>query len=396
MPPRFLQRVALLLCGASLSCVVDADAIDSRIYRCESDAECGDGYVCYHGLEPVLSRERAYCLPDCSSCDGFCDYNGACHPICDPDAPSYPADMSCLRINLSGPGMTSEDVVEGLCVAMTACSNNNDCADPVRSVCINNLASSELAELGFELNQMFCIQQGCRAGGNCDPGWSCLADVLEDTPENDMCLPNCTTGRCPPGLECANVNDELICIPGWYGGGLCHDDTNCLVGECVEIRDGQGYAVCQIPCESDDDCEPYQSAVPLQCTELPNLGKVCAQLSVSHPCTDDGICELFELGLTCETLEVEFLGQSYDVAMCSRHCENDGDCEIFGGFCATGGTYGGNICVQPARDGQVCEDDAQCVSWLDGCLPITVESLSYSICSTRCETDADCDAETSF
>ena len=120
-----------------------------------------------------------------------------CHPS-DDEACGRPG-LDCYRTDLLSD--------EGVCTTMSTCHSNEQCRDPVRSVCATSFLANLYAAAGTVLqnDHMYCLQTGCRAHGTaCSPGETCLQQVIMASAHPaDICVPNCDSrGNCPPNFFC--------------------------------------------------------------------------------------------------------------------------------------------------------------------------------------------------
>lgn len=396
-----LVRILTVLALASSSCSVDWGLLKRKVFYCQTDDECGSGYDCYHGLEPLPitpeGEPSGYCVPDCEACDGHCVDGQSCLPTCDPSSSQTECSegLSCLRVQAEGlPAMLAHDL-DGICVPLDTCDSSAlDCPSRIADVCIADLAlefnSSGLPDT-TQLDSQFCIQEGCIAGGSCPEGWSCGARVLADA-RFDFCAPNCTHDlECPPTLSCMPWGTTSICVPGvLIGQTFCTDDTNCLAGSCVDIP-GLSQGMCTAHCATDDDCDAYSEA--LACLPISNGERACiapfwACSADSNPCP--------EMGLQCGDITISYRGSLIDrAAYCTLPCADDRDCESLNGFCARDNPYyAGDVCSPRWTFSYPCSDSTQCVQWAGGgyeCAQVIAAGVSrVNLCTVSCTAHAQC------
>jgi len=165
-------------------------------------------------------------------------------------------------------------------------------------------------------------EEACRAGGGCDEGLVCEADLCQpEKPVDDPlegCTPSCGKAVCGPdgcggncgacgGLESC-VAGECLCAPQCTGlqcgddgcGGICGscaDDLECMAGVCVchpqcdglECGDNGCGGSCG-ECEWPAACEEGWCYAPDGCGECPE-GTVCGYFEdPADWCGGDG-CE---------------------------------------------------------------------------------------------------------
>jgi hypothetical protein len=406
-------------CGAgTFGCAVDEDAFQARVFTCDTAARdplCGtdrDGQpmTCF----PASQLDGTdFCTQSCGdqpmtfAADAtVCVQGGAKLAFCSPDdttTPSGPcgrSDLGCLRTDVTAD--------EGVCVTMEPCSRDAECPNPVRSTCAATFLNDLYAkipdpppdDLYWHSDHLYCLQRDCVKGGSsCGPGQSCLPLLVTAAAHPpDICVPNCDAqDRCPPNHFCfsklSGAGSPHICLPGLLGF-LCESDIDCMVGKCVsdeEPDEALRLNLCSVPCGNDADCEKFDS----------DQGKFVCQLDrgqCSTPdayrgarCYDDADCTRDE-GTSCVFSSNPT--KSTDQGTCSRPCAADGTCTPRAGF--------GHVCLgfTVARDGRSepgcypgyfglpCGADANCV----GDMVCRAAGPSPTICTTLCQSDADCDA----
>lgn len=362
----FLRSVALVVfAGVVSACTVEDGFLDERLFPCEGPRDCGDGWGCVRGTPYA----EDFCAPECGamSCDGICTVQGddtLCLRGCrlrddgtSSDCPSV--DFACVR--------TSAERDEGVCYPVRTCRGSNDCLPG--EVCL-----AELVGLGPddpESNGFYCVPapdpvEGC-------PSRSQEVRLEDGTP---LCVATCQPPdtRCPPGFGCllqsAVVSDdsEVLCFPGLYGVP-CDDDTNCLLGRCLDT--GAAGKQCTLDCDAAarlaGGCEGLSSlasvvsSLTFECDPEAGESGLCVTRSgIGFLCTtpesDAYVCGD---GLSCET----FRTGDGDVRICTKACRTDRDCNTQGSFvnyCQP--LLDGNVCLPRFGSGARCADGRQCVS----------------------------------
>lgn len=121
-------------CGASQLCVSGA-----CLTTCSTDATCGAGNFCDHGVCRVDTRPHPLCTRD-SDCNAqsIC-YNGACRRTC--PMPGVGADGACMRVDVQFNLCASDMMGHSLCTSSNEqhpqCARTADCA--AGRQCVNAL-----------------------------------------------------------------------------------------------------------------------------------------------------------------------------------------------------------------------------------------------------------------
>jgi hypothetical protein len=425
-----LCRAALALALAALSCKVDRHIVHEQIYGCDPkavDPGCGTDeeqreMMCFAG-RPLGGTD--FCAERCEpgetmSAETVCSQSGARLQLCNPNVEGSCGDPSlgCYRNNVLNDS--------GVCVTITPCATDDQCRDPVRSVCAATFVKKIYqTPTSFKNDHLWCLQADCQANRTaCSPGESCLRDLISPAAHPpDICVPNCDSNlRCPPASECyrktAGPAAPAICIPGLLGFG-CDATIDCMMGECVQIGEGR-LKFCSTKCGNDADCAKYDGQQgQFLCNDAhqcvtPNAltgnicrtdsdcdpGLTCARLSAGSssgtclpPCGADGSCgprggvphtclpRADGLGAVCipgffgypcgadanclPGLSCRPLGPGQP-NICSNLCADDGDCGksrwTAGGYCQELKDMGVKICLSPLEAGKACERDTQCIS----------------------------------
>jgi hypothetical protein len=429
-PPRRSHRpipFTALVLGLFLvsldACKVDDKAFQSRVFRCDTSAAdplCGtdaDGAP----LQCFAARQIGatdFCAQACGDVpmslpdEGAVCVQGAvklkaCNPTDDKDTVNHPngacdrPEFGCLRTDMVPPAGTAD---EGVCITMKTCSVNEDCRDPVRSVC----AATFLRELyaghdnTLHADNLYCLQQGCDANAtSCSPGESCLRKVVPaaaDPP--DICVPNCDSqGRCPPNHFClrkiSGPANPAVCIPGLLGF-VCDTDVDCLVGKCVDDGGtgpgrGDNLRLCTITCANNDDCSKFDSEQGLFVCNTSTHHCVTPNAYRGATCDTDADC-IRDLDSKCMRF-----APTDKQGTCLHPCEANGSCLPRGGINQTCLPLIGEtdpafpICL-PGFMGLPCFDDANCIGDLTcrGADLTTQPDPTPGICTALCQYDSDC------
>ena len=403
--------LSVSLCVSLSGCRVDEAKFQERVFRCDKgapDPECGadlagramgcfsasqvggtdfcamtcdydpaapkgDGLVCLKTNADALPRTHNIQLKTCKPSDDGVAPNSACGQ----------KNLGCYRTDLV------ED--EGVCTTMNPCTNDQDCPDPVRSVC----ATTFLAETVYpyakniKKDHMFCLQEGCKASGTtCSPGETCLRNVIppEANPP-DICVPNCDSSLdCPPNFLCyrkvSTVVTPKVCIPGLLGF-TCADDMDCMLGTCQS--NDIGYKVCTTKCNAESDCQQYDGiqgkftcvkpALPGTCqTPDSYRGSVCDKDADCKARNDQEICNRFDAKAATGT--------------CLKPCDPDGTCMQRGGINHTclPSRVNSPVCF-PGYFNLPCNDAANCIGGLKCSQAV---DAPYKVCTQACTDDSDC------
>lgn len=281
---------ALLAAATALSCRVDTEAFQRRLFACDTGANdplCGtdrDGKPMTCFAARPLGGTFDFCVESCGDTPmslpdegAVCVQGGAKLTACDPttDTPNAPspgpcgnAQLGCLRTNVvPEPGQADE----GVCVTEHPCLDNLDCKDPVKATCAATFLTELYAQAPAEKlhpDHLYCLQEGCISGStSCSPGESCLPNLIPPSAHPpDICVPNCDSQlRCPPNFFCyrkiSGPANPAICIPGLLGF-VCDSDVDCLVGRCLSDSDPPldgSLKLCTASCARDEDCKIYDS-----------------------------------------------------------------------------------------------------------------------------------------
>lgn len=356
---RIFGLLVIALLGA---CSVDAPYLDTGLYACEVDGDCGEGWGCVRGAPYV----NDFCAPSCDrmSCDGICTVQGdrrLCLRGCRIREDGTTSDCAgddfvCIR--------ASAEVDEGICYPTQACSESSQCGDS--HVCLSDFVA--LAPGNADGDHLYCVPTPDDAG-------VCPArSVPVETAGAELCLATCDPPdtRCPPGFGCllqsaVGSDDEVLCFPGVYGVP-CDDDTNCVYGQCTDIGPSKQ---CSLSCDE-------AAAIAGGCGNVLSLGTLVDQLAFECDPTlgDGGTCVTRSaLGFICTTPESDaytcaddlicrsFPTEDGEVKLCTSECAIDQQCNRPGestNFCLRG--FGPGACLPKAGAGGACGEDSQCSS----------------------------------
>lgn len=380
--------LAAIACGALAGCTVDRPSdLTSRLWTCDEDGDCIDGWGCAD--RSVLGED--FCRPACdrgdpSSCDGICTRSGECLATCTllgDGTSACPPGHECVRTDLLGD--------EGVCFPTATCSRSDECEGGAR--CFNDVFALPAIVPGttYASDHLYCVAVPDEAD-RCATGYVLVPSL--DAAEESLCLPRCDTegSRCPPDLTCLRDLGFLFaqpgtspCYPG-YWALPCDDDAQCMVGRCLEVAPG-GVRACTYECGDADrvfgraaggGCRAIEDAtrglrldaLTVRCESVAGAD-VCVPLGTTGaPCNDDMICAP---GLDCRAFRS---GESV-LRFCSRDCGDDQDCNYAGApitaYCARpigGGagscvprSYAGGSCARPenCRPGLACRE-GRCVA----------------------------------
>lgn len=369
-----MRAIGIAIAIAIVGCTVSRPRdLDTRLWTCESSAECLEGWSCADGN--VLSED--YCRPRCDRRDpetcpgGICTRAGACLERCmllGDSASPCPDAQTCVRTDLLGQ--------EGVCVPAIGCSRSDEC--PAGTQCFNDALSLPAAIDGVEYasDHLYCVAIP-DASNRCPANYLTIETSSEGGER--FCLPRCdsTGARCPPDLTCLRELGYLfghpgssLCYPG-YLGVPCDDDAQCMVGRCLEVAPGR--RACTYECEEADrlfgragrGCAALEEssrtlrfdALVVACEMTDGGARVCVPRGTAGaPCNLDTLCAL---GLECRLFEAS---GGEVVRLCSRDCTSARDCETPGlpatAFCQR--RAGGGSCVPRSFEGGSCALPEHC------------------------------------
>jgi hypothetical protein len=417
-PPNSL--FALLLTTSVLAasgCKVDAEAFHSRIFSCDRSAAsslCGTDRT---GAQMTCFAARQlgatdFCTESCTYVpmtlaepttlaeDGpsVCVQGNARLKTCNPaegDDACGQRELGCLR--------TDVNVDEGVCVTMKPCSKDDDCDDPVRSTCASTFFKRLFSKnTKIRTDHLYCIQEGCEDNASaCSPSEACLKKVVPAAANPpDICVPKCDSKlQCPPNFFClkdpkiSGPANPGVCIPGLLGF-KCLSDNDCLMGRCLPdggdklIPGSPGLNLCTVDCESDADCEAYDSPQGLF---FCNADHHCAtpQAYLGASCNTQADCTRDPDTTVCVHLDPKD-----SQGTCIHPCGAEGACPALGGVPHTclgrvaGDPKNPGVCF-PGRFGMPCADDASCTPGLT-CRAVA-PGAPTKICTTLCQNQPDCD-----
>jgi hypothetical protein len=334
---------AVALVALVWACSVDRAPLDTKLFPCGTDSECGEGWGCVRAT-PIAPD---FCAPLCNGtpCDGIC--TGGETPQClrgcriNPDGSTSACpsnDFECVR--------TSVETSDGICYPVETCEQHGECASNER--CLSQFLRDQVASSTTPFDHLYCVPAST-SETPCPPGFDMGS---EDDPEPSLCLAGCSMSdrRCPPGFACLDVLqyvapyfsgiDGPVCDIGTFGLS-CENDSNCFVGRCLDTTTAQG-SVCTLTCNQASarygGCTNMVSSNSLlgffgtmECdVDLDPDGGLCVlRYDIGFPgCTiEPGSAYECGAGLYCHTFE--FVGGPVNV--CTRDCTMDAECNPEGG-----------------------------------------------------------------
>ena len=362
--------LALALVASVAGCTVDDSSLNTALFPCTNDAACGQGWGCKRATPYASDFCAARCVPgDPASCDGICTADDLCLPACriDESTSACPSDgYSCIR--------TSIDSTTGICYPVTVCDAVTDCAPG--EACLST---------DFELTKLYCIPTS--ETSSCGAGSRSLADVIPGA--SPYCLATCADvdSVCPPGFGCltqlrffrTDTATPPLCFPG-VAGVACADDTNCLVGRCLNT--GPGGKVCTITCNEASrlygaaGCSAasagnlFEEFFSMECDPTADGGREGGLCSVHYDigwvgCTPPGgayPCVTSPAGTACVAVN----SGGMEINVCTGACTTSSECNrgtSDRNYCAgiTAGMPTG-FCVPRAGPGVDCLIDEGCRS----------------------------------
>jgi hypothetical protein len=398
--------VALALIGA-LGCKARADDFYGKIFSCESNVSdtcgttrTGKPMTCFAASQ--LGGDD-FCTEGCDPAQGstdpryVCMSSGALLQTCAPrggaDDPAYgcPSGLACYRTDL----LTDS----GVCIQMPVCSQDSDCGEQAH-VCAATLLQGRTS-LPLYIDNLQCVVSMCGSGKTqCPLGEGCLASYYEGAAAApyDVCVPTCD-GRlqCPPNFACAlspaSSGSPSLCLPG-LPGIRCHDDQDCVAGDCVST--GAGFNECVLTllaCQTDLDCASLDGlSSTFVCVEgVPGAGKRCILKEEFNGTNCEEVTDCPD-GFICT--HVSPYAPTTSHGECRVPCGRDLGCPARGGIphvCLGGGAGG----CYPTSFGLPCASAADCLPEL-ACLPVLPDDRtvidSPTVCTMPCATDGDCTA----
>ncbi|MFT5356638.1 MAG: hypothetical protein ACI9KE_003863 [Polyangiales bacterium] len=279
-----------LACSPELFCNNNVDPPVCDVpppQRCDNDAECGAGQLCFDGFEgggicfDATPLGNA-CESDVSCVDGtFCANLAAvglsgktCTNTCcvDSDCPSNAICRSgFLGARLCVPTVQAGTPIPGRCTAhsdcasgycrlydeecQAVCSTDQNCA--IDEACISTLAFGDEVTNG-------CFLAGDRAdaGSDCDSSVDCRSVFCNA----GTCFAPCSAaGQCPSGQGCTSFTSTT----GEFVNFCDRENTDGLAGTactsnggCDSLRCHEG--LCVAPCCSSGQCQSGRACQPIQ------------------------------------------------------------------------------------------------------------------------------------
>ncbi len=356
-------------------CVVNRPDLTASVFRCDTAADCIDGWVCAD--ISVLGED--VCRPGCDparaeeTCPGgFCTSSGACFDTCEIASDGYlarpcPNALTCIRRTANGG--------DGLCIPAEGCSVTSDCTGANRD-CANEVFGLPATVAGTTLStdRLYCVDtpQG-EAMDRC-PNGSFAAGTT-------ACIPSCDQDddRCPPVLTCLRGLGSLYgatgrsaCIVGVIGMP-CSDDSGCLLGHCLPLADGR--RACTLTCEE------ATRGSPIGCDDLDGY-PITGLGGLDFGCDGIGACDrLGAVGAPCNAdlpCHAGLICSNSGAGVCTKECETDLDCtsgipdltnaqlrnQVYCARISDGSPLGLRFCLSRRPNGSSCNESRECMSGL--------------------------------
>jgi hypothetical protein len=401
-----VRAVPTLLVGlvGLVGCKAREDAFYSRVFSCERNAggdvcgttRYGKPMTCFAASQ--LGGEN-FCVEACDPGRGsddprfVCLSSGALLQVCRPHAGATdqawacPAGLECYRTDLL--------YDEGVCIQMRVCTEDSQCGEQ-RPVCAARLIRERSGpSLPIHADNLQCVQSMCGAGkAMCPPGEQCLAGYYDGVTSYDVCVPDCDGSlQCPPNFACATSpsasGSPSLCLPG-VPGIRCHQEQDCVAGNCLDTGAGFKMCVLPLPCRSNQDCAMLSGhSSTFLCAEIPGAGKRCLLRETFNGtnCADAAECPD---GFICTAYTSN--GDQASHGDCRLACGGGDRCPVRGGI--------PHVCLGEGRGGCYptgfavpCAVDTDCLPELT-CLAVGPDERSHissaTLCTTTCATDSDC------
>ena len=329
----------------------------------------------------------------------------ACVPGCNPDIPSCPRAFSCVLDIASGVDSTVCLPIGGACCVDQDADTygqgvgcmGTDCDDADEAI---NPGASETCN---------GIDDDCD-GIDDDPPTDCLSgrcSALTDGTYEAVAGADCVSAECASGTttscelftcedggafgtRCATTcapdgtDDDLFCIEGAHcdagacvmdepNGGMCDEDSDCVVGRC----DNGFCCATGTCCSVAADCGPAGTATcddPARCQgRRGNITCTAEFRCMSDGVEDDSGCTTETRSRDCGLYDPVYCNgaTSQPEPVCPTNCTGDSDCvdnahcEFVGpiGYCLPDRVPGG-VCSRPqdCQDGLFCADGVCCTS----------------------------------
>jgi len=248
--------------------------------RCQSNEECGEGFICTEdGTCKAIQfdcREDADCpeLPLPINCEGHweCQEN-QCIPVCN--------DFYC------GDGVCNEGENYDNCsedCGVNECETDRDCDD-------GNLCTVNACSNGMCVSMGIRCPQGLECNpdtGECEDGRPVCGNGECELGEWDTCPADCQQTECREDPDCFIYGENYICVEGYC---KYNEEPVCGNGEC-ELGEWDTCPIdCQEPeCRNDFDCINYGD------------NYICIEgycRPGEQPFCGDGVCDGPENAQTC-------------------------------------------------------------------------------------------------
>lgn len=352
-------------CGTGETCDPLTGECTGRLDLCDtgctSNALCGDG-----------PEDRCLTVPNTPGPERICATG--CNP--ESDVSECPVDYQCL------PTSPDENPEEGVCF-------------PIDGTCVDRCSDADCQE-GFNCNQRTGECEQATAGA-CVPGCStdaecggqedrCLNLGFAEDEETSNCFYSCSSsGSCPEGYECGNLQNTTIniCIPSNRSCTAC-SESDCGPNSACDPESGECVAA-QRDC-TEAGCPPGQACDPFS-TECKPVGRACSGDSWSQDCDT--------VNTSCTTRV------SGTEGTCERRCSGDDDCRDiescvvtnYRDICLESDLGGPLTCGTLRRDntdvGTFCSGSGTCTGNTTTCVTAT---SNRGFCTRECSSAGDCDA----
>lgn len=321
------------------------DRFQFESLNCQSDKDCGSCGVCVSTASGSSCRakqttqQNKTCLPcrqdsDCNG--GFCAMlpeGRRCLGLCDNNL-CCPDKTSCINKTVGSQTRSLCTPWKNTCPSLS-CQSSGDCSDLencVQGVCTRKTLSPLP-------KQCFPCQQDTDCGDS--------QRVCVSVDGHLRCLPLCTKGACPPGMQCAPDS------PGYRS--VCKPQSSCVM-PCQTQQDCPPSLVCEKnTCKTTtlasvgDSCRDQLCASGLDCVDT-HQGKICLQPCHVTPGQAGGAC-LNER--TCTTGHACLIVRGLKYKFCVAECQSNQDCP-------SGGTCSRGFCMcqkdQECTKGAICEN----------------------------------------
>lgn len=303
--------------SCSTGCVSDAD--------CDGNAHC-DGGACLPDLTDGNSCDEASdCIANHCQNDRCCSSGDCCATASNCPA-SYSSPSTCAD-PATCQGTRSDAVCSGNICGTTA-------GVPDDTACNAGVEASNCGPYPSRFCNGLATQVVPVCGGSCSTNSNCDVDA------------HCSGGLCVPDLpnggNCA-LTGAAACTSGLCNNGFC-----CTSGTC---------------CSTATDCPGTFATAPACNNAATCQGTRSDRTCVSNSCgtqanvPDDSACSAVTVANTCGSYPSVSCNGAADqtTPLCQATCSADGDCDS-NAHCDAG------VCVPDLVDGNVCDEDSDCVA----------------------------------